>query len=113
MKTVLIIEMMSLNPPPDNETEPEVNSIIAKDELDALKKELERLKKVEKQHKQKHMGDMYVVGEEYKPTYESTVNRIKERGYVVCGTYADTPSFSEEFLKRHDDQAQQVGMDLI
>ena len=50
------------------------------------------------------MGDMYVVGEEYKPTYESTVNRIKERGYVVCGTYADTPGFSEEFLKRHDDQ---------
>ena len=97
-------EMMSLNPPPDNETEPEVNSIIAKDELDALKKELERLKQVEKQHKQKHMGDMYVVGEEYKPTYESTVNRIKERGYVVCGTYADTPGFSEEFLKRHDDQ---------
>ena len=97
-------EMMSLNPPPDNETEPEVNSIIAKDELDALKKELERLKQVEKQHKQKHMGDMYVVGEEYKPTYESTVNRIKERGYVVCGTYADTPGVSEEFLKRHDDQ---------
>ena len=97
-------EMMSLNPPPDNETEPEINSIIAKDELDALKKELERLKQVEKQHKQKHMGDMYVVGEEYKPTYESTVNRIKKRGYVVCGTYADTPGFSEEFLKRHDDQ---------
>ena len=45
-------EMMSLNPPPDNETEPEINSIIAKDELDALKKELERLKKVEEQHKQ-------------------------------------------------------------
>ena len=61
---------MSLNPPPDNETEPEVNSIIAKDELDALKKELERLKQAEKQHKQKHMGT-YVVKEEYKPTYES------------------------------------------
>ena len=41
---------------------------------------------------------MYVVGEEYKPSFSSTVNRIKERGYVVCGTYADT-GFSEEFLK--------------
>ena len=54
-------EMMSLNPPPDNETEDvEINSIIAKDELDALKKELQRLKKVEQQHKQKHMTDMYL-----------------------------------------------------
>jgi len=96
-------EMMSLNPPPDNETEETtVNSIIAKDELDALKKELERLKQVEKKHKSKHMSDTYQIGAEYKPEFGSTVKRIQERGYVVCGTYADTPGFSEEFLKRND-----------
>jgi len=95
-------EMMSLNPSPDNKTEPEINSIIAKDELDALKKELDRLKKVEQQHKMKHMSESYVVGDEYKPSFSSTVDRVKARGYVVCGTYADTPGFSEEFLQRND-----------
>ncbi len=95
-------EMMSLNPSSDNKTEPEVNSIIAKDELDALKKELDRLKKVEQQHKMKHMSESYVVGDEYKPSFSSTVDRVKARGYVVCGTYADTPGFSEEFLQRND-----------
>jgi len=78
------------------------NAIIEKSELEAMKQELERLKLVEQEHQQKHEMDMYVVGDEYKPTYGSTVNRIKERGYVVCGTYADTPGFSEEFISRTD-----------
>ena len=76
---------------------------INKEELDDLKKELERLKQIEMDHKMAkgHMME-YQIGEEYKPTYSSTVDRIKARGYVVCGTYPDTQGFSEEFLKRHD-----------
>jgi len=73
------------------------------EELADLKKELERLKQLEMDHKtaKGHIME-YQVGEEYKPTYGSTVKRILARGYVVCGTYADTPGFSELFHKIHD-----------
>ena len=33
---------------------------------------------------------------EYTPTYSSTYDRVKKRGYVICGTNDDFPGFSEE-----------------
>jgi len=34
-----------------------------------------------------------VIKEEYNPTYSTTYNRVKERGYVVCGTNDEFPGF--------------------
>ena len=33
---------------------------------------------------------------EYVPTYSSTFDRVKKRGYVVCGTNDEFPGFSQE-----------------
>jgi len=33
---------------------------------------------------------------EYNPTYSSTFDRVKERGYVICGTNDEFPGFSQE-----------------
>jgi len=33
---------------------------------------------------------------EYVPTYSTTYNRVKERGYVICGTNDEFPGFSQE-----------------
>jgi len=33
---------------------------------------------------------------EYNPTYGSTFDRVKERGYVICGTNDEFPGFSQE-----------------
>jgi hypothetical protein len=84
-------------------TLPTDHTSIKIEELADLKKELERLKQVEMNHKvaKGHLME-YQIGEEYNPTYGSTVKRILARGYVVCGTYADTPGFSELFHKIHD-----------
>ena len=39
---------------------------------------------------------------EYNPTYETTFNRIKERGYVICGTNDEFPGFSQEHWNEED-----------
>ena len=33
---------------------------------------------------------------EYNPTYSSTFDRVKQRGYVICGTNDEFPGFSQE-----------------
>ena len=37
-----------------------------------------------------------VIKEEYNPTYSSTFDRVKKRGYVICGTNDEFPGFSQE-----------------
>ena len=32
----------------------------------------------------------------YNPTYSTTYDRVKARGYVICGTNDEFPGFSEE-----------------
>ena len=39
---------------------------------------------------------------EYIPTYGSTFNRVKERGYVICGTNDEFPGFSQEHWSNED-----------
>ena len=63
-----------------------------KDKFDNLKKELEALKK----EQAKHEPPPYKIGEEYTPTYGQTVQRIRNRGYMICGSYDHVPGFSEK-----------------
>ena len=42
--------------------------------------------------------------EGYNPTYGSTYNRVMERGYVICGTKANFPGFSEKKLVEFEDR---------
>ena len=37
-----------------------------------------------------------IIKEEYNPTYSSTFDRVKKRGYVICGTNDEFPGFSQE-----------------
>ena len=39
---------------------------------------------------------------EYIPTYGTTFNRVKERGYVICGTNDEFPGFSQEHWSNED-----------
>ena len=39
---------------------------------------------------------------EYTPTYSSTFDRVKKRGYVVCGTNDEFPGFSQEIWSAED-----------
>ena len=39
---------------------------------------------------------------EYNPTYGTTFNRVKERGYVICGTNDEFPGFSQEHWSNED-----------
>ena len=74
---------------------PAQTTIIRSEELSELRAELERLRKVEERHKEKHMMSMgYRVGDEYNPYFGSTVERILDRGKVICGTYNDVYGFS-------------------
>jgi len=43
-----------------------------------------------------------VIKEEYNPTYSTTYNRVKERGYVICGTNDEFPGFSQEMWHLED-----------
>ena len=56
------------------------------------------LRKIKKIHQQQHpQGEKnYKMKEEYFPTYGSTLERVKKRGFIICGTYPDFPGFSEE-----------------
>ena len=61
-----------------------------KDRFESVKQELEELKK---KHA-KHEPPPYKMGIEYVPTKGDTVNRIRDRGKMICGTYDDVPGFS-------------------
>ena len=37
-----------------------------------------------------------LIKKEYNPTYSSTFDRVKKRGYVICGTNDEFPGFSQE-----------------
>ena len=43
-----------------------------------------------------------VIKEEYIPTYSSTFDRVKKRGYVICGTNDEFPGFSQESWSNED-----------
>ena len=68
-----------------------------RDKFEGVKKELEALKK---KHA-KHEPPPYKLGEEYKPTFGQTVKRIRDRGYMICGSYNDKPGFSQSFGTAH------------
>ena len=76
--------------------------VVPKKEYDALQAEVVRLKEVESQHiqMQEESEDEYSGGDEYNPIYGSTVNKIKERGYVICGVYDNQWGFSERTGQR-------------
>ena len=76
------------------EGEPDVKQ----EDYDTLHAEVIELRKIKKIHQQQHsMGEKnYQMGEEYFPTYGTTLERVKKRGYIICGTYPDFPGFSEE-----------------
>ena len=42
------------------------------------------------------------VKEEYNPKYSSTFDRVKKRGYVICGTNDEFPGFSQETWSTED-----------
>ena len=73
---------------------PDVNQ----EDYDTLHAEVLELRKIKEIHQQQHsMGEKnYQMGEEYFPTYGTTLERVKKRGYIICGTYPDFPGFSEE-----------------
>ena len=68
-----------------------------KDKFEGIKQELEALKKKHAEHE----PPPYKLGKEYKPTYGQTVKRIRDRGYMICGSYNDKPGFSQSFGTSH------------
>jgi len=48
---------------------------------------------------------------EYNPTYSSTYDRVKTRGYVICGTNDEFPGFSQE-LWGNEEGNKWVGFDV-
>ena len=77
-----------------SEGAPDVNQ----EDYDSLHAEVIELRKIKEIHQQQHlMGERnYQMKEEYFPTYGSTLERVKKRGYIICGTYPEFPGFSEE-----------------
>ena len=76
----------------------EGGSDVNQEDYDTLHAEVLELRKIKEIHQQQHsMGEKnYQMGEEYFPTYGSTLERVKKRGYIICGTYPEFPGFSEE-----------------
>ena len=63
--------------------------------------EVIRLKEVESTYSdEEESEDEYSGGDDYNPIYGSTVNKIKERGYVICGVYDNQWGFSERTGQR-------------
>ena len=73
-------------------------SAVTQEDYDTLHAEVLELRKIKEIHQQQHSrGEKhYKMKEEYFPTYGSTLERVKKRGYIICGTYPDFPGFSEE-----------------
>ena len=71
--------------------------VVPKKEYDNLQQEIIRLNSVESEHISMVQGpeDEYSGGDDYNPQYGTTVQRIKERGYVKCGVYDNQWGFSE------------------
>ena len=71
--------------------------VVPKKEYDNLQQEIIRLKTVESEHIELLQGseEDYKGGDEYNPQYGTTVQKIKERGYVICGVYDNQWGFSE------------------
>ena len=71
---------------------------VSQDDYDSLHAEVIELRKIKEIHQQQHpQGEKhYKMKDEYFPAYGTTLERVKKRGYIVCGTYPDFPGFSEE-----------------
>ena len=48
----------------------------------------------------------------YNPTYSTTYDRVKARGYVICGTNDEFPGFSEEVYNNEDDGWKGFDVDM-
>ena len=81
-----------------NVSEGQDSSTVTQEDYESLHAEVIELRKIKEIHQQQHsMGEKnYQMGEEYFPTYGTTLERVKKRGFIICGTYPDFPGFSEE-----------------
>ena len=89
------------------------SSTITQDDYDSLHAEVIELRKIKKIHQQQHpQGEKnYKMKDEYFPAYGSTLARVKNRGYIICGTYPDFPGFSEE-VEEAEESKVWVGFDI-
>jgi len=86
---------------------------VSQDDYDSLHAEVIELRKIKKIHQQQHpQGEKnYKMKDEYFPAYGSTLARVKNRGYIICGTYPDFPGFSEE-VEEAEESKVWVGFDI-
>ena len=89
------------------------SSTITQDDYDSLHAEVVELRKIKKIHQQMlPQGEKnYNMKDEYFPAYGSTLARVKNRGYIICGTYPDFPGFSEE-VEEAEESKVWVGFDI-
>ena len=89
------------------------SSTITQDDYDSLHAEVVELRKIKKIHQQMlPQGEKnYKMKDEYFPAYGSTLARVKNRGYIICGTYPDFPGFSEE-VEEAEESKVWVGFDI-
>ena len=89
------------------------SSTITQDDYDSLHAEVIELRKIKKIHQQMlPQGEKnYKMKDEYFPAYGSTLARVKNRGYIICGTYPDFPGFSEE-VEEAEESKVWVGFDI-
>ena len=73
------------------------NTNYYKDKYEDAKKQLEILK----EKHAKHEPPPYQIGNEYSPSYGQTVERIRERGKLLCGSYDNVPGFSDRQAGDH------------
>ena len=52
------------------------------------------------------------VSPEYVPTYSTTYDRVKARGYVICGTNDEFPGFSQEMILGGGGEERWEGFDV-
>jgi len=88
-------------------------SAVSQDDYDSLHAEVIELRKIKKIHQQMlPQGEKnYKMKDEYFPAYGSTLARVKNRGYIICGTYPDFPGFSEE-VEEAEESKVWVGFDI-
>jgi len=91
----------------------EGQSEVSQDDYDSLHAEVIELRKIKKIHQQMlPQGEKnYKMKDEYFPAYGSTLARVKNRGYIICGTYPDFPGFSEE-VEEAEESKVWVGFDI-
>ena len=51
------------------------------------------------------------VSVDYNPSYSTTYDRVKARGYVICGTNDEFPGFSQEHWSNEDGN-KWIGFDV-